>query len=170
MGWGGVGTVNVGVHVHTWYAAGTLLVCSCAHMVRCWYAAGVFMCTHGTLLVRCWCVHVYTWYAAGTQLVCSCVHMVRCWYAAGVFMCTHGTLLVCHVQRCYARLPFSIRHHLLQILREFTYHMVNNESSSLPFFGELDGPNSFYDRKETHELRYQMKKTSHDAKETEPTL
>ena len=103
VGWGGVGTVNVGVHVHTWYAAGTLLVCSCAHMVRCWYAAGVFMCTHGTLLVchvqrcyawggvgwglstlvfmcthgmllvRCWCVHVYTWYAVGV----SCAKVLR---------------------------------------------------------------------------------------------
>ena len=64
--WGGVGCVNVGVHVYTWYAAGVLmcthgalLVCSCVHMVR------------------CWCVDVYTW------------------YAAGVLMCTHGTLLVC---------------------------------------------------------------------------
>ena len=65
VGWGGVACVNVGVHVYTWYAAGvlmcthgTLLVCSCVHMVRCWcvhvytwYAAGMFMCTHGTLLV-----------------------------------------------------------------------------------------------------------------------
>ena len=58
LGWGGVGSVNVGVHVYTWYAAGALLVCSCVDMVRCWYAAGVFMCRHGTLLVRCWCVHV----------------------------------------------------------------------------------------------------------------
>ena len=33
VGWGGVGCVNVGVHVYTWYAA------------------GVLMCTHGTLLV-----------------------------------------------------------------------------------------------------------------------
>ena len=59
--WGGVGCVNVGVHVYTWYAAGVLM---CTHgtwggvgcvnvgvHVYTWYAAGVLMCTHGTLLV-----------------------------------------------------------------------------------------------------------------------
>ena len=103
VGWGGVGCVNVGVHVYTWYAA------------------GVLMCTHGTLLVcwcvhmvRYWCVHVYTWCAAGV-LMCThgtwggvgCVNVgvhVYTWYAAGVLMCTHGTLLVCwcvHMVRCW---------------------------------------------------------------------
>ena len=88
------------------------------------------------------------------------------WNKGKTFHCSLVAAIMCQ----QPRLPFSIRHHLLQILREFTYHMVNNESSSLPFFGELDGPNSSYDRKETHELRYQMKKTCHDTKETEPTL
>ena len=49
--WGGVGCVNVGVHVYTWYAAGVLM---CIHMVRGvgWGVSTlVFMCTHGTLLV-----------------------------------------------------------------------------------------------------------------------
>ena len=68
VGWGGVGCVNVGVHVYTWYAA------------------GVLMCTHGTLLV-CWCVHMVR---------CWCVH-VYTWYAAGVLMCTHGTWGGVHV-------------------------------------------------------------------------
>ena len=50
--WGGVGCVNVGVHVYTWYAAGVLM---CTHGT--WGGVGwgvstlVFMCTHGTLLV-----------------------------------------------------------------------------------------------------------------------
>ena len=30
VGWGGVGCVNVGVHVYTWYAAGV----SCAKVLR----------------------------------------------------------------------------------------------------------------------------------------
>ena len=88
VGWGGVGCVNVGVHVYTWYAA------------------GVLMCTHGTWGGVRWggvgCVnvgvHVYTWYAAG---VLMCTHGT--WGGVGwgwgvstlVFMCTHGTLLVC---------------------------------------------------------------------------
>ena len=122
VGWGGVGCVNVGVHVYTWYAAGVLM---CTHgtwggvgcvnvgvHVYTWYAAGVLMYTHGTLLmcscvhmVRCWCVHVYTWYAAG---VLMCTHGT--WGGVGwgvstlVFMCTHGTLLVCwcvHMVRCW---------------------------------------------------------------------
>ena len=48
----GVGCVNVGVHVYTWYAAGVLM---CTHGT--WGGVGwgvstlVFMCTHGTLLV-----------------------------------------------------------------------------------------------------------------------
>ena len=57
--WGGVGCVNVGVHVYTWYAAGVVDVYT-------WYVGWggvwwgvvgwgvstlVFMCTHGTLLV-----------------------------------------------------------------------------------------------------------------------
>ena len=111
VGWGGVGCVNVGVHVYTWYAAGVLM---CTHgtwggvgwggvgcvnvgvHVYTWYAAGVLMCTHGTLLVcscvhmvRCWCVHVYTWYAAGVFIV----HMVRCWCV----MCKRFTQSQCHV-------------------------------------------------------------------------
>ena len=110
--WGAVGWVNVGVHVYTWYAAGvlmcthgTLLVCSCVHMVRCWCV----MCKGVTLGVG-WGVLTFGFICKhGTLLVCSCVHMVRCWcvdvhtwYAASVFMCTHGTRLVCHAQRCYA--------------------------------------------------------------------
>ena len=104
VGWGGVGCVNVGVHVYTWYAAGvlmcthgTLLVCWCVHMVRCWcvhvytsYAAGVLMCTHGTWGGVGWGV---------STLVFMCTR-----YAAGVLMCTHGTLLVCwcvHMVRCW---------------------------------------------------------------------
>ena len=71
VGWGGVGCVNVGVHVYTWYVGwggvgwGVYNVLVCVHMVRCW-----------------WCVDVYTWYAAG---VLMCTHG----------MCTHGALLVC---------------------------------------------------------------------------
>ena len=48
--WGGLGCVNVGVHVYTWYSA------------------GVFMCTHGTLLV----CHVQTYHAIAVS--CSIVH------------------------------------------------------------------------------------------------
>ena len=71
MGWGGVGCVNVGVHVYTWYAA------------------GVLMCTHGTCGVG--------WGGVGWGGV-GCVNVgvhVYTWYAAGALMCTHGTLLVC---------------------------------------------------------------------------
>ena len=100
--WGGVGWGGVGWGVSTLVfmcTHGTLLVCSCVHMVR------------------CWCVHVYTWYATGV----SCVHMVRCWcvmckgvtlgvgcggvgwgVSTFVFICKHGTLLVCHVQTYHA--------------------------------------------------------------------
>ena len=69
--WGGVGCVNVGVHVYTWYAAGvfmcthgTLLVC---HVQKCYAWGGVgwgvltfvFICKHGTLLL----CHVQTYHA-----------------------------------------------------------------------------------------------------------
>ena len=78
--WGGVGCVNVGVHVYTWYAAGvfmcthgTLLVC---HVQRCYAWGGVgwgvltffFICKHGTLLV----CHVQTYHAIAVS--CLIVH------------------------------------------------------------------------------------------------
>ena len=108
VGWGGVGCVNVGVHVG--WGVHMVRGVGCVNVgvhVYTWYAAGVLMCTHGTLLVcwcvhmvRCWCVHMYTWYAAGvlmcthgTLLVCSCVHMVRCWCV----MCKRITQSQCHV-------------------------------------------------------------------------
>ena len=102
VGWGGggVGCVNVGVHVYTWYAAGVLM---CPHGT--WGGVGWggvcqrwCSCVH---MVRCWCVDVYTWYVGwggvgwrGVGCVNVGVH-VYTWYAAGVLMCTHGTLLVC---------------------------------------------------------------------------
>ena len=141
VGWGGVGCVNVGVHVYTWYAA-----------------AGVLMCTHGTWGGVGWggvgCVnvgvHVYTWYAAGV-LMCThgtwggvrwggvgCVNVgvhVYTWYAAGVLMCTHGTLLVCscvHMVRCwcvdvytwYAAGVFMCTHGTLLVCHVQTYHAI----------------------------------------------
>ena len=81
VGWGGVGCVNVGVHVYTWYAAGvfmcthgTLLVC---HVQRCYAWGGVgwgvltfvFICKHGTLLV-CHVQRCYAWGGVGWGGVC----------------------------------------------------------------------------------------------------
>ena len=58
VGWGGVGCVNVGVHVYTWYAAAGVLMCTHGTWGGVgWGGVGwgvstlVFMCTHGTLLV-----------------------------------------------------------------------------------------------------------------------
>ena len=86
---------NVGVWTFGFLCKhGTLLVCSCVHMVRCWcvmcrlgwgwggdaftflevahmlgcYAAATLVCELSVFdvnMVRCWCVHVYTWYVAG---------------------------------------------------------------------------------------------------------
>ena len=71
VGWGGVGCVNVGVHVYTWYAAGV----SCAKVLRLgWGGVGwgvstfVFICKHGTLLV----CHVQTYHAIAVS--CLIVH------------------------------------------------------------------------------------------------
>ena len=75
---------------------GTLLVCSCVHMVRCWCVmwggggVGVGMQSrflefahilYATPRQR-WYVNFRCFYVIsnhGTLLVCSCVHMVRCW-------------------------------------------------------------------------------------------
>ena len=118
-------------------------------MVRCWYAAGVFMCRHGALLVcscahmvRCWCVHVHTWYAA--VVLCAkvlrlgwgglgwggvgCVNFrfyMYTWYAAGVLLCTHGTLLVCHVQRSGGKDIPPIRNTMHKVKLHKTAFMAN---------------------------------------------
>ena len=113
---------NVGVWTFGFLCKhGTLLVCSCVHMVRCWCV----MCRLGwgwggdaitflevahmldatprqrwcvnfrcfyVIMVRCWCVHVYTWYVAG----------VSCGVGLGLgWGCNHVSWICTH-DVCYA--------------------------------------------------------------------